>query len=338
MTMTTPTTSAYVKQFPQLMAGKTILYVHGFASSGQSGTVKRLRTVLPQARVVAPDLPLHPEEAMALLLDTCEKERPNLIVGTSMGGMYAEMLRGHDRILVNPALQMGDTMGAHGMTGAQQFQNPRQDGVQDFMVTKALVKEYKQMTEQCFLGADDPLEQQRVFGLFGDADPLVHTQPLFEQHYRQSISFHGEHRMDDHSFMHSVLPVIRWIDDRQEGRQRPIIYIGIETLRDDHGQPRPSAQKAVRMLIEQYDVYFVSADASDGDWLQRYINVPAWHHTVFIHQRHLLYGDYLIEKAGEGEALHGGAGDLLAQRISFASEQMKTWDDVMVFFQRLGGQ
>ena len=43
----------------------------------------------------------------------------------------------------------------HGLIGAQHFSNPRQDGVQDFIVTKALVKEYKEMTEQCFLGITD---------------------------------------------------------------------------------------------------------------------------------------------------------------------------------------
>jgi hypothetical protein len=339
-------TQSFVKQFPQMMAGKTILYVHGFASSGQSGTVVRLRTVLPQARIVAPDLPLHPEEAMSLLHEVCEKEQPDLILGTSMGGMYAEMLRGYERILVNPAFEMGDTMGAHGMVGAQHYQNPRQDGVQDFIVTKALVKEYRQMTEQCFAGADDPLEQQRVFGLFGDQDPLVHTQPLFNRHYRQSITFHGEHRMDDRSFMQSVVPVIRWVDDRQERRGRPIIYIGIETLRDERGQARPSAQKAVRTLAEQYSIYFVtpgneqsatSSQADDTAWLEQYMGVYAWHHIVHTHQRQLLYGDYLIAPKPTN-VLHPDEADLLAQCVDFGSEQMKTWDDTLVFFQRLGGQ
>ena len=41
------TTNSYIKQYPDLMAGKKIMYVHGFASSGQSGTVTRLRQVLP---------------------------------------------------------------------------------------------------------------------------------------------------------------------------------------------------------------------------------------------------------------------------------------------------
>ncbi len=33
----------YIKQFPDLMAGKKIMYVHGFLSSAQSGTVKMLQ-------------------------------------------------------------------------------------------------------------------------------------------------------------------------------------------------------------------------------------------------------------------------------------------------------
>ena len=167
-------TNPYITQFPDLFKGKKILYVHGFASSGQSGTVTRIRTVLPEAEVVAPDLPLEPEEALALLRKVCEQEQPDLIIGTSMGGMFTEMLRGYDRILVNPALRMGDTMKDHGMMGAQHFQNPRQDGVQDFIVTKALVKSYKEITEHCFESITEE-EQQRVWGLFGDEDDLVNT-------------------------------------------------------------------------------------------------------------------------------------------------------------------
>ncbi len=327
----------YIKQFPELFAGKKILYVHGFASSGQSGTVTRLRQVLPEAKVLAPDLPLHPADALALLQNVCKEERPDLIVGTSMGGMYAEQLRGFDRILINPAFQIADTMQSHGLTGKQQFFSPREDGVQEFYVDKPLVKEYRQATEQNFVGVDAE-EQRRVFGLFGDEDPLVHTQELFEQHYPQSVSFHGEHRMNDRSFMHSVLPVVRWIDDRQEHRERPIIYIGMETLADSYGQPLSSSQKAVRMLIEHYQVYFVASASSVQPakmaetigWLTQYMGVPAWGHTVFTNQRHLLYGDYLIES----EETEGA----MATRVDFGSDTFKTWEDVIAFFERLGGQ
>ena len=125
----------YVKQYPDLMAGKKILYVHGFGSSARSGTVKRIQDTFPQATVTAHDLPIHPQEAMDLLRRVCQEEQPHLIIGTSMGGMYTEMLYGYDRICVNPAFQMADTMHEHGMMGKQVFQNPRADGIQEFIVT-----------------------------------------------------------------------------------------------------------------------------------------------------------------------------------------------------------
>lgn len=325
----------YIKQFPELFKGKKVLYVHGFGSSGQSGTVTRIREVLPEATIIAPDLPIRPEEAMALLQEVCQKEQPDLIIGTSMGGMYAEMLTGYDRILVNPALQMGDTMKDHGMIGAQHFSNPRQDGVQDFIVTKALVKEYKEMTEQCFLGITDE-EQKRVWGLFGDEDTTVNTFDLFREHYPTAIRFHGEHRMNDQSFMHSVVPVIRWIDDRQEGRERPIVYIDINALRDKWDKPNSSSQKTIRTLLETYQLYFVAPAPAEAQhyadvnaWLYEYVNVPAWGHTVFSNQKQLLYGDYLID----AEKTEG-----MATLIQFGSDTFKTWDDIAAYFERLGGQ
>ena len=328
-------TNPYIKQFPELFSGKKILYVHGFGSSGQSGTVARIREVLPNATVIAPDLPIQPSEAMLLLNKVCASEQPTLIIGTSMGGMYAEMLRGYDRILVNPALRMGDTMKEHGMIGAQHFSNPRQDGILDFIVTKALVKEYKEMTEHCFEGIT-PEEQGRVWGLFGDEDTTVDTFDLFHEHYPTAIRFHGEHRMNDKSFMHAVVPVIRWIDDRQEGRERPIVYIDVSTLRDQWGKARSSSQKTIRTLLETYQLYFVAPAPAEpqhyadvNSWLYEYVNVPAWGHTVFTCQKPLLYGDYLIDVEKT---------DSMGALIQFGTDTFKTWDDIADYFSRLGGQ
>ena len=44
-----------------------IMYIHGFGSSAESGTVKRLRELLPDAVVVADDVPLQPQDAIAML-------------------------------------------------------------------------------------------------------------------------------------------------------------------------------------------------------------------------------------------------------------------------------
>ena len=52
----------YIKQFPDLMQGKKIMYVHGFLSSAQSGTVKMLQELMPNATLVAEDIPVHPKK------------------------------------------------------------------------------------------------------------------------------------------------------------------------------------------------------------------------------------------------------------------------------------
>lgn len=330
----------YIKQFPRLMAGKKILYVHGFGSSGQSGTVSKIREMLPGATVVAPDLPIHPEEAMALLRETCGSAQPDLIIGTSMGGMYTEMLRGYDRILVNPALRMADTMHEHGMMGKQVFSNPRQDGMQEFIVTKALVKEYRAMTDCCFNGVDDE-ERGRVWGLFGDEDTTVNNYMLFSEHYPQAVSFHGGHRLIDKSLIHAVMPVVQWIDDRQEGRERPTVYISIDSLRDSRGGQMSSAVKAFNFLFENYSVYIVAPAPSANpeyitkiqQWTQEFINVPAYNHVIYTNRNDLLYGDYLIDPVTKN-----GTEAFMGTVIRFGDDTFKTWEEIIEFFDRLGGQ
>lgn len=325
----------YLKTYPDLMSGKKIMYVHGFGSSAQSGTVAMLRTLMPNAAVVARDIPLHPEEAMAMLRQMCEEEMPDLIIGTSMGGMYTEMLYGHDRILVNPAFEMGSTMSK--FTGKQEFQNPRQDGVQEFIVTKGLIKEYSEITTHCFSDVTDE-ERGRVVGMFGDEDPVVHTFGIFSGHYPTAIRFHGEHRLTDKVAMHYLIPLIRYIDDRQEGRERPVVYVDIATLRDGYGKATASMHKAYEMLIENYNVYVLaplltnnpSAMADDMAWVEQYLSAPAWGRVIFSNERQLQYGDYLIAPSAQP--------DFMGTTIEWGSDEFKTWEEIVTFFERLGGQ
>lgn len=326
--------------FPDLMAGKNILYVHGFGSSGQSGTVTKLRELLPEAELTAPDLPIHPEEAMTLLRKTCDEIMPSLIIGTSMGGMYAEMLHGYDRILVNPAFKMGEDILKHNMLGKVTFLNPRQDGVKEFMMTKQIQAEYQAITGLCFANTEEE-EQQRVWGLFGIEDPVVHTHDLFAASYRNALRFHGEHRMNDSILLHSVLPVIRWIDDRQEHRQRNIIYICIEETMERDGRPLPSVMKAYRFLLEFYDIYLVAAAPTNDteyarkmqEWTFENLGVAAYNRLISTNRKDLLYGDYLIDGLDTN-----GSRDFMSTRIDFGSDTFKTWDDIIEYFGRLGGQ
>lgn len=333
----------YVKQYPDLMQGKKIMYNHGFGSAASSGTVRLIQQTFPNATVIACDIPLHPADGMALLRQKAAEEKPDLIIGTSMGGMYTEMLYGFDRICVNPAFEMAQTMKEHGLTGKQLWQNLRQDGETEFLVTKALEKEYKEMTAQCFLGLEAMLpeekvkEQRRVWGLFGDEDNLVHTWGIFCAHYPQAAHFHGGHRMDDKSFLAGVVPVIRWIDDRREGRERQIVYIDSSCLSlPQPGQPpRPSLQKAFKYLIEKYQVFIVCPSptndhgyyAAVASWIEQYLSTPAHAHVIYTNQKQLLYGDFYIDVQP--------ADNLLCTAIQLGSDDFKTWEEIITYFSRL---
>ena len=67
-----------------------ILYLHGYGSSGQSSTVEYLKKALPDDHITAPDIPVDPAEALPFLRKLCDDEHFDIIIGTSMGGMYAQ--------------------------------------------------------------------------------------------------------------------------------------------------------------------------------------------------------------------------------------------------------
>lgn len=187
---------------------KTIMYVHGFASSGSSGTVMALRRHFMGWRVVAPDLPVDPFEAMELLRSTVEQEKPCVVVGTSMGGMYTQQLWGIPRIVVNPSFEMSRTL-LFGKMGRNKYTSKRRDGVQEFRVDKALVERFKEMEKTQFDGITES-EKQLVTGLFGDKDPVVQFQPLMAKLYGEDRCrwFCGEHRLNDTIVKTVLVPLI----------------------------------------------------------------------------------------------------------------------------------
>lgn len=325
---------------PSLMSGKKILYIHGFASSGSSGTVKILRLLLPEAEVIAPDVPVDPHEALEMLRNIAAERHPDLVIGSSMGGMYAELLRGMDRILVNPAFQLADTIMKNNGLGRREFRSPRADGQKDFLVTKGLLEEFREVSSLCFRDVDED-ERQRVFALFGTRDTLVHTRDLTRRTYPQCISFDGEHSLNDTTFLHSVLPVIQWIDDRQNGVEHPSLLISFDdVIRYVHnGEPVGGSVKAVEHLAEHYSLHFVINGENDGweemeekrRWLEEHVGVNTWNRVTLTTHMEMLLGDFLVDAHPD----RCGAGSFMGTLVEFGSDSFKEWGDVVTFFDRL---
>ena len=193
---------------------KKILYLHGFGSSGASGTVELLRRgfwadAAHRATVVAPDIPVDPAVAWPMLEALAYDEMPDLVIGTSMGGMYAQQLRGFLRICVNPSFTITKKYDVL-YVGKHKWLNRRKDGETEFHVTKETIAHFQEMEARQFDGITDD-DRALCHGLFGDEDEMMpEVRPIFERHYPgMAHVFNGGHRMNAHVVMHTLLPYIR---------------------------------------------------------------------------------------------------------------------------------
>lgn len=173
---------------------KKILFLHGFYASGQCVPAVALREAFEdRAVVLTPDLPLHPKEALALIRDLCDCEKPDVIVGNSCGSFYAQMIApviGVPALLGNPHFKMTEFLKPR--IGAQRYKSPRANGNQDFIIDEALINGFAELENQQFQYCT-PQSKDRIWGIFGEQDTLAHFEPLFLEHYTHSYHFPGGH-------------------------------------------------------------------------------------------------------------------------------------------------
>ena len=211
---------------------KTILFLHGFYASGQCVPALALREAFQErAHVLTPDLPLHPNDAIALIRDICNKAKPDVLVGNSCGAFYAQIISpivGIPALLGNPHFKMSDFLRER--IGSHQYKSPRADGKQDFTIDEQLISEFEElekhqfdscnqrnlehnqasMHEQVTAEEDNAViyNKDRVWGLFGEEDTLAHFEPLFLKYYRHSFHFPGAHTPTAEQFKTWYCPLI----------------------------------------------------------------------------------------------------------------------------------
>lgn len=168
-----------------------------------------LRKLLPDWEVVAPDIPVDPVDAMPYLKELCAAEQPDIILGTSMGGMYAHQMHGFRRICVNPAVNMS-TMSGVMKTGEHKFFNGRKDHAKTFRITRDIIQHHNQVERMQFKNLTDE-DKKNVWGLFGINDKTCNTYGLFSKHYPQCQRFEGEHQLNEKVLKKVVLPLISQI-------------------------------------------------------------------------------------------------------------------------------
>ena len=173
---------------------KKILFLHGFFASGQCIPAQALReSFKDRAEVLTPDLPIHPKEALSVIRELIDREKPDLLIGNSCGSFYAQMeapVVGIPALLGNPHFQMTEFLKQR--IGEHQYKSPRKDDNQNFIIDESLIEEFAEQETKQF-DSCNPSSKDRIWGLFGEQDTLAHFEPLFLEHYSQSFHFPGGH-------------------------------------------------------------------------------------------------------------------------------------------------
>ena len=205
-----------------------IVYLHGLSSSGQSNTANKLRALFPDDNIIAPDLPVNPNEALNLITDILQKLSVDdtIVIGSSMGAMFAHQQAPFRRLLINPAFHVSEML-QDNLGKTLSFYSQRQDGIREFTVTEKLCSLYKQVEEEQFEYGPDS-EWQDVVGIFGLQDNLVDCKDEFTEYYSIYHEFAGGHRLTDTDIETILKPIICWMKNSVCPELIPIAFECIE--------------------------------------------------------------------------------------------------------------
>jgi len=184
-----------------------ILFIHGLASSGKYKMADTLRILLKPCEVISPDMPIEPEKAAALLKKICDEQNPDIVIGLSLGGFWAQKLRGYPKVLVNPDLNVSRFLTQR--IGTMEYLSPREDGATTFEITKEICEDYHKLELTEF----DDLSREEIemtLGFFADNDELVNSQDVFLDHYYgRGISYPGKHLPTFPEIKNYMIPSIK---------------------------------------------------------------------------------------------------------------------------------
>ena len=174
-----------------------IIYLHGFASVGNSAKSSALKAAFAGNRVIAPDLPADPRAVISLISDLVHAgphDEKLVFVGTSLGGFYALYCAQYfdaPCIVVNPSTRPSETIGARLGT------NRNHATGLDFEVTAGHIAAFAEMEQYIAQNSNGALIN---LILAHDDDVLDYRTALVNIPYRKRLLQFpdGGHRFEEH--------------------------------------------------------------------------------------------------------------------------------------------
>jgi predicted esterase YcpF (UPF0227 family) len=156
----------------------TIIYLHGFKSSGDGNKAQQLRTHFKDTvKVIAPNLPANPTEVISQVSNLIRSiNGPVILVGTSLGGFYATVISARFDIpafIINPSLKPYETLlskvGIHKRYGSDEDYEFKEEYLQDLksLFTKLSTSNLNSSNIYIYLADDDEVLN------FDDIDSVI---------------------------------------------------------------------------------------------------------------------------------------------------------------------
>lgn len=182
-----------------------MMYVHGFMSGANGAKQKQLQDHFEgRYRVIAPELDADPDKSLAILNEIIERERPEIIIGTSLGGWMTLMCDSNDAklVIVNPSTEPQITL-ARWLEEPQEYFCKRLDGVQTYTLTQEVLGKYMKFDT---LG-EVKKKLNRLYSLCSTQDELIGTrhidmlQPIMDTEHLMIVDDFG-HQCRDAGMAH----------------------------------------------------------------------------------------------------------------------------------------
>ena len=147
------------------------MYVHGFMSGANGAKQKQLQKMFEgRYEVIAPELDGDPDKSLAILNEVIREEKPEVIIGTSLGGWMTVMCDSGEAklVVVNPCTFPNEELDQF-KDVPQKYFCKRLDGAKTYILTQEILDLYKKYDFQ-----KTAVEQKdRIWALCSTADELL---------------------------------------------------------------------------------------------------------------------------------------------------------------------
>ena len=177
------------------------LYVHGLGSGARTRTMKQLPECLPYFEWIAVEVAEDAEEAVGKINRYVEQYRPEVLMGTSLGGFYIFYADAPDaeKIICNPAMNIDELICTKIGFGEHRYFVKRENGQKTYILDEQVCQRFAE-----FRVSHNPISGRENYAFFGDNDELIGTvgtlknmAVVSEAGYRIFVEPGGGHRIGE---------------------------------------------------------------------------------------------------------------------------------------------